>query len=84
MYLLLIFAIDRRKVVATGHPEWKRKELFASVLMCDMKGALALACGEHASLEIMMATQAAKTTSEFLQNIQHRDGRNFTQKVVPS
>ena len=63
MYTQLLFALDRVKVLAPQHPEWKEKEPFASLLKGDVKGALA--GGEHAILEIVMATHAGTTTDEF-------------------
>jgi hypothetical protein len=65
MYAQLIFALDRVKVLAPQHPEWKDKEPFASLLKGDVKSALA--GGEHAILEIVMATHAGMTTAEFEQ-----------------
>ena len=61
--LQLFFAIDRVKALAPQHPEWKDKEPFASLLKGDVKAALA--GGEHAILEIIMATHAGMTTDEF-------------------
>jgi hypothetical protein len=52
MWFQLLFAIDREKAPAPQHPEWKLKELFASMLKGDVKGAVA--GGEHATLEIVM------------------------------
>ncbi len=63
MYFQLLFALDRVKAIAPQHPEWKDKEPFASLLKGDVKGALA--GGEHAMLEIVMATHAGMTTQEF-------------------
>ena len=63
MYFQLLFALDRVKVLAPQHPEWKDKEPFASLLKGDVKGALA--GGEHAILEIVMSTHAENTTEEF-------------------
>jgi hypothetical protein len=63
MYFQLIFAIDRVKALAPKHPEWKHEEPFASLLKGDVKTALA--GGEHAALEIVMATHAGMTTAEF-------------------
>ena len=62
-YFQLFFAIDRIKALAGQHPEWKEKEPFASVLKGDMKSALA--GGEHALLEIVMAAHAGMSTDEF-------------------
>jgi hypothetical protein len=63
MYFQLFFALDRVKALAPQHPEWKDKEPFASLLKGDVKSALA--GGEHALLEIVMATHAGNTTDEF-------------------
>ena len=63
MYVQLLFALDRVKALAPQHPEWNDKEPFASLLKGDVKAALA--GGEHAILEIVMATHAGMTTEEF-------------------
>lgn len=63
MYFQAFFILDRIKELAPQHPEWKTKEPFASVLKGDVKTALA--GGEHASLELGMATHAGMTTEEF-------------------
>jgi len=59
----LYFALDRVKALAPKHPEWKTKEPFASLLKGDLKTALA--GGDHAVLELFMATHAGMTTVEF-------------------
>ena len=61
----LYFALDRVKALALQHPEWKTKEPFASLLKGDLKTALA--GGDRALLEIVMATHAGMTTVEFEQ-----------------
>jgi hypothetical protein len=58
MYFQLLFALDRVKVLAPQHPEWKTREPFASLLRGDVKGALA--GGERATAEIVMATGGAR------------------------
>jgi phosphoserine phosphatase len=63
MYFQLFFALDRVKALAPQHPEWKNKEPFASLLKGDVKAALA--GGDKAILEIVMATHAGMTTTEF-------------------
>ncbi|MEX1049723.1 MAG: HAD family hydrolase [Akkermansiaceae bacterium] len=63
MYFQAFFIFDRIKALAPQHPEWKEKEPFASVLKGDVKTALA--GGEHALLEMAMATHAGMTTDEF-------------------
>ena len=64
MYFQLLFALDR---VEGAGPEsvlkWKDQEPVASLLKGDVKEALA--GGEHAILEIVMATHAGNTTEEF-------------------
>jgi phosphoglycolate phosphatase-like HAD superfamily hydrolase len=63
MYFQLAFALDRVKSLAPQHPEWQTKEPFASILKGDLKAALA--GGEHAILEIVMASHSGMTTDEF-------------------
>ena len=62
-YFQLLFVVDRVKALAVEHPEWREKEPFASVLNGDLKSALA--GGERAILELVMATHAGITTDEF-------------------
>jgi phosphoserine phosphatase len=57
------FVLDRIRTLAPQHPEWKDKEPFASALKGDMKAAMA--GGEHALVEMVMATHAGMTTDEF-------------------
>jgi phosphoserine phosphatase len=63
MYFQLLFALDRVKALAPEHPEWKAREPFASLRRGDVKGALA--GGERAMLELVMATHAGMSTEEF-------------------
>ena len=63
LYFQLAFALDRVKALAPQHPEWKDKEPFASLLKGDLKAALA--GGELAIMEIVMATHAGMTSEEF-------------------
>jgi phosphoglycolate phosphatase-like HAD superfamily hydrolase len=87
MYFQLLFALDRVKALAPQHPEWKDKEPFASLLKGDVKGALA--GGERAMAEIMMATHAGMTTEEFTQTVKDwiatakhpKTGRLYTEMV---
>lgn len=64
----LVFVIDRVKVLAPIHPEWKEQQPFKAVLEGDIKTALA--GGEHALLELVMATHAGNTTEEFSQIVE--------------
>lgn len=61
VYFQLAFALDRVKVLAPQHPEWKDREPFSSLLKGDLKGALA--GGEQAIAQIVMATHAGMTKS---------------------
>ncbi|WP_249140901.1 MULTISPECIES: HAD family phosphatase [Bradyrhizobium] len=63
MYVQLAFALDRVKALAPMHPEWKDKQPFKAVLDGDMK-ALAES-GEPGLVELIMATHAGMTVSEF-------------------
>lgn len=66
-YVQMLFVIDRVKALAPQHPEWKSRQPFASLLKGDMNAALA--GGEHAILELVMATHAGMTTGEFEQMV---------------
>jgi phosphoglycolate phosphatase-like HAD superfamily hydrolase len=87
MYFQFFFALDRVKALAPQHPEWKDQEPFASLLKGDVKGALA--GGERAMAEIMMATHAGMTTEEFAQIVKDwiatakhpKTGRLYTEMV---
>jgi phosphoserine phosphatase len=63
LYVQAFFVFDRIKDLAPQHPEWQNQEPFASVLKGDLKSALA--GGEHALVEMVMATHAGMTTDEF-------------------
>jgi len=87
MYFQAFFIFDRIKALAPQHPEWKEKEPFASVLKGDTKAALA--GGEHALVEMVMATHAGMTTEEFEKSVtdwlataRHpKTGKPFTEMV---
>ncbi len=87
LYVQLQFAIDRVKALAPQHPEWKDQEPFASLLKGDTEAVLA--GGTHAILEIVMATHAGMTTTEFDQIVKDwiataknpKTGRLFTEMV---
>jgi phosphoglycolate phosphatase-like HAD superfamily hydrolase len=68
VYVQLAFALDRAKALAPQHPEWKTQEPFASLLKGDVSGALA--GGEKAIAQIIMATHAGTTTEEFATIVQ--------------
>ena len=87
MYFQAIFVFDRVKALAPKHSEWKTQEPFASVLKGDARAALA--GGEKALLELVMATHAGMTTEEFsevvtdwLATAKHpKTGRPYTEMV---
>ena len=62
-YFQLFFAMDRVMTMAKDHPEWKSKQPFKAVLENDMKELIKQ--GEHGLLELLMATHAGVSTSEF-------------------
>jgi len=63
MYFQLAFILDRVTQMAPEHPEWRDKPLFQAVLKGDLKSVFA--GGEHALLELAMATHAGMTTDAF-------------------
>ncbi len=87
LYFQALFAFDRIRALAPDHPEWRSQEPFASILKGDTKAALA--GGEHALLEMVMATHAGMTTVEFekivkdwITTAKHpQKGRLFTEMV---
>ena len=87
MYFQLAFALDRVKALAPQHPEWKKEQPFKAVLEGDLKTVLA--GGEHALVELVMATHAGTTTEEFAQIVNDwldtarhpRTGRPYTDMV---
>jgi len=87
MYFQLAFAIDRVKALAAKHPEWKTRQPFKAVLEGDLKTALA--GGEHAIIELVMATHVGNTTEEFAQIVTEwlarakhpNTGRHYTDMV---
>ena len=62
-YFQLFFAIDRVKVLASEHPEWKTTQPFQSVLENDMEALKEQ--GEHGLIQLVMATHAGNTQKEF-------------------
>lgn len=63
MYVQLVFAVDRVKILAPQHPEWQHEEPFKSFLADDPKAALA--DGETAVAKLLAATHTGLTTDEF-------------------
>ena len=87
MYFQLFFVLDRVKALAPQHPKWETTEPFASLLRGDVKAALA--GGEKAILDIVMATHAGMTTTEFekivtdwIATARHpKTGKSYTEMV---
>ncbi len=87
LYFQLAFALERVKATASQHPEWKTQEPFKTLLTGDVKGALAQ--GQKAILEIMMATHAGMTTDEFAKIVSEwaatakhpKSGRLYTEMI---
>jgi phosphoserine phosphatase len=69
LYFQALFIFDRIRAQAPQHPEWSNKEPYSSVLKGDLKSALS--GGEHALLELAMATHAGMTTEEFTRIVQN-------------
>lgn len=67
LYFQLVYVIDRIKVLAPKHPEWKNKEPYASILKGDIKGALA--GGKPALLEMVAVTHSGITHEEFQDSV---------------
>jgi phosphoglycolate phosphatase-like HAD superfamily hydrolase len=63
VYFQVAFAFDRIRAMAPQHPEWKDTEPYKSVLAGDDKALAAL--DEKSLLQIIAATHAGMTTSEF-------------------
>jgi hypothetical protein len=87
MYFQLAFALERVRTLAPKHPEWKTKQPFKGVLEGDLKSVLA--GGEHALIELVMATHTGNTTEEFAQIVKEwigtakhpKTGRRYTEMV---
>jgi hypothetical protein len=63
LYTQLAFALDRVKVLAPQHPEWREREPFRAAMAGDIKAVAA--SGEKGLVELVMATHAGMTTDEF-------------------
>ena len=87
MYVQLRFALDRVKALAPQHPEWKKKQPFQKLLTTPKEENVAVT--EHELLEIIMATHAGLTTTEFEQIVRDwlatakhpRTGHLYTEMV---
>jgi hypothetical protein len=63
MYFQFFFVVDRVRELAPLNPDWQTTEPFASILKGDFKTALA--GGEKAVAQLVMATHSGMTTDEF-------------------
>jgi hypothetical protein len=80
-----VFALDRVKALAPQRPEWKDREPYKSILDGDLRSALA--GGEKAAAELMVATHSGMTTEEFAAQVRAwiatarhpRFGRRYTE-----
>jgi phosphoglycolate phosphatase-like HAD superfamily hydrolase len=63
MYTQLEFAIDRVRLQAAAHPEWKDTEPFASLIDGNLQRALA--GGDEAVMQVVAATHSNMTTDSF-------------------
>ena len=87
MYFQLAFVLDRLKALAPQHPEWKDTQPSKAALEGDVKTLAA--GGEHALLELVMATHANQTTDEFARAVEAwiatakhpKTGRPYTEMV---
>lgn len=86
-YFQGLYAIDRIKKLATGHPEWKTTEPYRSVIAGDMAGLMAT--GEEGLLKVVVASHADVTAEGFaaavrdwLQTARHpKTGKPFDQMI---
>ena len=82
-----MFVLDRIKVLAPQHPEWKDRDPFKSILAGDVEAALAP--GEAAAAELMVATHSGMSTDAFEAQVEEwlgsardsRFGRPYTDLV---
>lgn len=63
LYFQFLFAIERIKLLAPQHPEWKDKEPFASILKGNIKSALS--GGEHSLMLIVGSSVSGLTTEQY-------------------
>ena len=68
VYFQVAFAFDRIKALAPQHPEWKDAEAYKTELEGDEKALSAL--DEKSLLQIITATHAGMTTTEFSETVE--------------
>lgn len=87
LYFQLAYTLDQVRVQAPQHPEWREQMPFKAVLEDDLQAVFA--GGEHALLELVLATHTGNTTEEFaasvsdwLQTARHpTTGRPYTEMI---
>jgi phosphoglycolate phosphatase-like HAD superfamily hydrolase len=65
VYFQFLFVLDRVKILAPQHPEWKTNEPYASALKGDLKAVMS--SGVKGLIELTAATHAGMSTEEFEQ-----------------
>lgn len=86
-YFQLFFVIDRIKMLADDHPEWKNTQPYKAVLENNMEELATH--GEHGLIKLVLATHAGTTSAEFetlvkewLANAKHpRFNKHYTELV---
>lgn len=87
IYFQLAFAFDRVKTLAAQHPEWDENPVLKAAVNGDIETVLK--GGEHALLEVLMATHAGISTGQFekivrdwVSKARHpKSGRLYTEMV---
>jgi phosphoglycolate phosphatase-like HAD superfamily hydrolase len=67
IYFQFAFALDRVKLLAPKHPDWKTTQPFKAVLDGDLKTLAA--SGEKGMFQILVATNTGMTTDEFAETV---------------
>jgi phosphoglycolate phosphatase-like HAD superfamily hydrolase len=67
IYFQFAFALDRVRVLAPQHPQWKTRQPFKAVLDGDLRAVAA--SGEKGLLELLIATHTGMTTEEFAETV---------------
>ena len=68
IYFQLFFVIDKIKLMADAHPEWKTQQPYKAVLENNMDELMKQ--GERGLLQLVMATHSGNTTEEFKSDVQ--------------
>jgi len=81
-YFQLFFVIDKIKLMADAHPEWKTEQPFKAVLENDM--AELGKQGQRGLLQLVMTTHAGNTTEEFKSEVQEwvKTAKHSTKNVT--